>query len=106
MPLTDDDIKRIWNYQIQPQDENGNYVPGSSPARGFLSNATANAQAAKRYAIEARDAARNVTITLTPEQVDAIAAQIAAALEGKVATEETIRDALAALVLVSQEPAA
>ena len=24
MPLTDDDIKRIWNYQIQPQDENGN----------------------------------------------------------------------------------
>lgn len=55
MPLSKEDIaavaaavtKSVWNHPIQPQDANGRYVEGSFPARGFLSSAAAQAQAAK-----------------------------------------------------------
>lgn len=70
MPTADEIAKAVWNYKVQPQDENGNYIPGSYPARGFLSNTSANAQAAKRYAQQ----------PITPEQVQQIADQIAAQL--------------------------
>ena len=49
MPLTKEDIaavaKAVWNYMVQPQDENGRYVTGSFPARGFLSSIAAQVQA-------------------------------------------------------------
>lgn len=60
MPLTSDEIqavaKAVWNYMVQPQDADGNYIAGSVPARGFLANAAANAQAAKTAALGWADA--------------------------------------------------
>jgi hypothetical protein len=54
MPLTTEDLDkiatRVWAHMIQPQDENGNYVTGAFPARGFLSSVAAQAQAAKTAA--------------------------------------------------------
>lgn len=65
MPLTPEDIqkvaKAVWNFQIQPQDAAGKYIPGVTyPARGFLANTSA-------VTLDARDLAKQIRAELGPE---------------------------------------